>query len=326
MKEIHVNFTDFWSGFDPKENFIYRALSKHYRVIVSEQPDYLFYSCGGYRHLRYPDAIRIFYTGENITPDFNVCDYAIGFHHIHLEDRYLRFPLFLCYRVGHDELKRLEQPLHATPALARRKFCNFVYSNGQKADPTRELFFRRLSSYKRVDSGGRYLNNIGGPVPDKLAFLKEYKFTIAFENCAMSGYATEKITDPMRACSLPIYYGDPRIAADFDPASFVWLKSPKHIDEAIEEIVRLDNDDQAYLDKLSRPWIAEAGTIDRYEEQLTEFLSHIVEQPKEEAFRTTDYAWAGYYKQCMRRAMPLNRYYLFRKICGLAERSRHGKQ
>ena len=323
MKEIRIQFVDFWSGFVPEESFLYRALERHYRVVLSDKPDYLFYSCGGYRHLDYPDAIRIFYTGENMVPDFNVCDYGIGFHHLTFEDRYMRYPFFLIYRIGKEELEQLQRPKHITPQLAQRKFCNFVYSNGLQADPLRERFFRRLSEYKRVDSGGRYMNNIGGPVADKLAFIGQYKFTIAFENCSLSGYTTEKILDPMRCCSLPVYYGDPHVDADFNPEAFVWLRNADDVERAVDEIVRLDNDDEAYLAKLARPWFApgfSADIVAHYENALDEFLQHIVEQPREQAFRTTRYAWAGYYKLCLRRAMPLNGNYFFRKACGLAER------
>lgn len=320
MKEIRINFTDFGSSFVLEENFIYRMLSEHYRVIIDEHPDYLFYSVGGYRHLDFPDAVRIFYTGENVVPDFNVCDYAIGFHHLQFEDRYLRYPLFLVHRIGESELRRLEQPKTISREMAHRKFCNFVYSNGRQADPLREYFFHRLSKYKRVDSGGRYMNNIGAPVGDKLAFLSEYKFTIAFENSAMSGYTTEKILDPMRVDSLPIYYGDPHIDVDFNPESFVWVRDRESVEAAVDEIIRLDSDDAAYLEKLESRWFTRPATIDFYSQELLRFLQHIVEQPKEQAFRTTSYAWAGYYKQCLKRAMPLNGRYLFRKIWGLIDR------
>ena len=39
-----------------------------------------------------------------------------------------------------------------------------MYSNNINSDPVRDLFFRQLSKYRKVDSGGRHLNNIGGPV------------------------------------------------------------------------------------------------------------------------------------------------------------------
>ena len=314
MKEIKINFTDFWKGFIPEESFIYRFLSQYYKVTLSPCPDYLFYSCGGYRHLDYPDSIRIFYTGENIVPDFNICDYGIGFHHLKFEDRFVRFPLFLTHKNCWEELNRLEQPKQITSELTQRKFCNFVYSNGQKSDPLREYFFHELSKYKKVDSGGRYLNNIGGPVEDKLEFLRQYKFTISFENCSMSGYATEKIIDPMRVNSLPVYYGDPHIYTDFNTDSFIWLKDRESVDKAIGEIIRLDRDDETYLNRLSQPWFSHSSIQEFYADQLHRFFRQIMEQPKEKAFRTTNFAWAGQYKQNMKRTAPLSHNCLFSHI------------
>lgn len=320
MKELRIKFTDFWGGFIPEESFFYQFLSHYYKVILTPQPDYLFYSCGGYDHLNYPDSIKIFFTGENIVPDFNICDYGIGFHHLNFEDRFVRFPLFLIHKNGWEELKKLEHKENIPAALAQRKFCNFVYSNGRESDPLREHFFHELSKYKKVDSGGRYLNNIGGPVDDKLEFLRQYKFTIAFENCAMSGYTTEKIIDPMRAGSIPVYYGDPQISTDFNPDSFIQVKSQHEVKQAIEEIIRLDKNDAAYLHKLNQPWFSREATQDYYTDQLINFFRNIFDQPLESAFRTTNYAWAGQYKRDMKRTAPLTRNYFFNKAWGVLDK------
>ena len=42
------------------------------------------------------------YTGENQVPDFNICDYAIGFHYIDFQDRYIRFPLYHFYQQDYE--------------------------------------------------------------------------------------------------------------------------------------------------------------------------------------------------------------------------------
>ena len=65
------------------------------------------------------------------------------------------------------------------------------------------------------------LNNVGGPVADKLAFISEYKFVIAFENSSYPGYTTEKILDPFLVCSIPVYWGNPLIENDFNKMAFL---------------------------------------------------------------------------------------------------------
>jgi hypothetical protein len=153
-----------------------------------------------------------------------------------------------------------------------------------------------LSQYKKVDSGGKYLNNIGKSVVDKIGFLKDYKFTIAFENSSQPGYTTEKLLDPMRVNSLPSYWGNPLVAQDFNVQSFVNVIDYASIYEAIEEIIRLDTHDEAYLEKLAQPWITEEQKID-YQAKLADFLSHIVDFPLETAQRTTDYGYSRLYKK-----------------------------
>lgn len=320
MKELRINFTDFWEGFIPEKSLIYQFLSQYYQLSIVPRPDYLFYSCMGYNYLNYPDSVRIFYTGENLVPDFNMCDYGMGFHHLQFEDRYLRFPLFLIHKGCWDELERLGGEKDVTPELAQRKFCNFVYSrNKQQTDPLREDFFMKLSEYKKVDSGGRYLNNIGGPVADKLDFIKQYKFTIAFENSPVSGYATEKIIDPMRVNSLPVYYGDPRISTDFNQESFVWVKDRQSVDAAIEEIIRLDRDDEAYLNKLRQPWFSKDIRA-FYTNELLHFFRNIFDPPKEKALRTTRFGYVGIYQRDLKRTAPLSKNYIFNKIWGAIDK------
>ena len=81
------------------------------------------------------------------------------------------------------------------------------------------VFFDKLSTYKQVSSGGRFRNNIGGAVADKKAFQADHKFAIAFENTSYDGYCTEKLMEAFAAGTIPIYWGDPNVAKDFNPES-----------------------------------------------------------------------------------------------------------
>ena len=72
-------------------------------------------------------------------------------------------------------------------------------------------FFNALSVVKHVDSGGRHLNKIGYSVDNKMEFIKDYKFVIAFENSSYPGYTTEKILEPLVAGCIPVYWGSPAV-------------------------------------------------------------------------------------------------------------------
>ncbi|WP_147381213.1 glycosyltransferase family 10 domain-containing protein [Parabacteroides sp. AM08-6] len=311
MKKIKINFVDFWDGFNCFDNYFVNILTCYYDVEIDAKPDYLFYSVFGDNHLEYKNCIKIYYTGENDFPDFNFCDYAIGFQYFTFEDRSFRYPEYLLYE-GYNKLMDKEKTIDKL--LSNRKFCNFVYSNSKYAIPLREKFFHQLSKYKKVDSGGRLLNNVGGPVQNKLDFIKDYKFTIAFENSSLSGYTTEKLMEPMVVNSLPIYWGNPNVHLDFNVASIINLQSFSSFEEAIEEIVRLDNDDDAYLQKLSQPWLTQDQAEKNWEKELALFLCNIFDQPIEKARRRTDFGFGVMKKFREARFSRFLSYSIFRRL------------
>jgi alpha(1,3/1,4) fucosyltransferase len=246
---ISLGFSDFWGGFQPHDNYFTRLLAARYNVQVSDEPEYLIYSCFGREHRRSRAAVRIFFTGENRRPNFRECDYAFTFDHLERPEHY-RLPLYGWY--GEPDWL-VKAAVDAEQILTEKThFCNFVYSNPRCK--LRIKFFEKLSKYKRVDSGGRLLNNIGGPVADKWAFLKRYKFTIAFENDSHPGYTTEKIAEPMHAWSIPIYWGNPLVHRDFNPRSFINFFDYGSLDDLVDRVVEVDRNDALYCEYLREPW------------------------------------------------------------------------
>lgn len=172
------------------------------------------------------DYERVFLTGENATPLMDYCEWALGFDYEADigHEGYMRYPLYVWGNGGGSILHRLAARQPETPAerQARPHFCAFIYGN--KRAKLRRWLFRVLSLYRKVDAPGRVQRNcapIGSSLDDKLAFLKDRRFTIAFENSSASGYTTEKIVDAMLAGSVPIYWGNPRVAEDFDERCFI---------------------------------------------------------------------------------------------------------
>lgn len=203
---IRIHFCDF-GDMQGIAKAITALLQRHYTIILdSHSPQFLFYSVFGSEHIKY-DCVRIFYTGENITPNFTICDYAIGFDHLHFLDRYLRYPLYLFYEADVQKAAKKHESITQNTLKSKSRFCNFVVSNGN-ADPYREQVFYALNAYKKVDSGGRYLNNIGAPIRDKFAFQSECRFSLCFENSSTPGYLTEKLIQAAAAQTIPIYWGD----------------------------------------------------------------------------------------------------------------------
>src|SRR5690606_9454891 len=167
MKTIKLWFTDFFKDFNPEDNYIYHLLSDHYIIKLTPQnPDYLIYSCYGNDFLKY-DCVRIYYTGENLRPDFNLCDYAIGFDHLNFGERYLRYPNFALIEDQFLQLIKREVS-EDYKAVNKDYFCNFIYANSQ-ADPVRDQFFHLLNEYKKVSSPGKHLNNISMEVGERFS-------------------------------------------------------------------------------------------------------------------------------------------------------------
>lgn len=248
--KIKIDFSDFWGGFDKTNNYFYNLLKEEFDVIISDNPDYLFFSIFGNKHLQYK-CKKIFYTGENIAPPLHYCDYSFSFDYLD-DNRNYRLPHYLLY----DGYYELQRPKIIDESLANRKFCNFIVSNGSCQE--RNQFYNELSKYKKVDSGGRFANNIGYAVDNKVKFQSEYKFSIAFENNAyrpqFPGYTTEKIMEPMTVNSVPIYWGNPEIKKEFNTKSFINVYDFNSITDVINYIEYLDNNDKKYLELLNQPW------------------------------------------------------------------------
>lgn len=285
-KTIKLKFVDFWNEFDVNDNEFLDALNKYFNVEQSEEPDYIIYSVFGYEHLHY-DCIRIFYTGECQTPDFNECDYGIGFDRLSFGDRYARIPLYNALKCKPYLKKMCHRPRFTHEDIKDRGFCSFVVSNGF-SPLNRGKFFDLLSNYKKVASGGAYKNNIGELVEDKLLFLGKYKFHIAFENTAYDGYTTEKIVDAFYANTVPIYCGDPGIAKEFNSKAFINVNDFPTFEAAIERIKEIDENEELYLQMLNEPVILpDVSLID-----LEDFLVPIFQKPVSEARRRPLSNWS----------------------------------
>jgi len=271
---ISLGYADFWPGFNPETDFFTRLLRWRFDIRLSGRPDFLLYSAFGREHLRHR-CVRIFYSGEAVRPDFRDCDYAFTFDYLDRPE-HCRLPYYVRRLEGDDLVKR---GVDARAALARKtRFCTFVYTDPQGV--RRNRFFKRLSRYKRVDSGGGYLNNLGRRVEDKLAFLREGKFTIAFEHSLHPGYTTEKLTDAMRASTLPIYWGNPLVGREFNTHSFLNAHEFRSEEALIERIMELDRDDEQYAGVLGRPWLpAGRGNIYLDENRLLDQFDRIFRTP-----------------------------------------------
>lgn len=286
-KKIKIDFVDFWPDLVKEKNYFTDILEKYYDVEISPDPDYLFCSYFDNRHLAFRSCVKIYFIGENMVPDFNLYDYAMGFHNISFEDRYLRLPLYALYKEDY-ELVRNKHTFSDEYYLSKKGFCNCVISNPYPfADKKRERMYKALSGYKTVASGGRWMNNTGGPVKDKIAFEKDYRFTLAFENSSSPGYTTEKIFEAFAGDTIPIYWGNPGIAREFNPGSFINCHDYPNMSSVVERVREIDSNEELFLKMIKTPALKEGSQAaecmtDGYADS---FLRNIFDQKKDHAIR-----------------------------------------
>jgi len=291
---VKVGFCDFWQGVKKEEFILVKALREFCDVEIMDNPveaDYVFFSIFGDDHWFLPDkSIKIFYTGENVCPDFNACDYAVGFERMSYGDRYMRLPNYLATPFFKQPTLLMEEK-HLSEIPEKTAFCSFVVSNGN-GSPIRKQLFDKLSEYKKVDSGGRWLNNVGGPVPDKLQFESSHKFAIACENSSHIGYTTEKLVEAFAAKTVPIYWGDPEVCKVFNPKAFINALDYDSLDSLLDDVIKIDNDDELYEKMINEPALLSIeNSYDKEYSRVCDFMKGIISQSIESAQRYNRVFW-----------------------------------
>lgn len=275
-------------------------------VLDDKNPDYLIateliYTVTYYRALfnkLYERAkIVVFFTREAVTPDFNICDYAIGFDHgLSFADRFVRLPgpvqLYPAFvKQSKNEIDDLDKA--AKELKQKTGFCNFLYSN-PFAHPNRDLLFYAISNYKGVDSLGKHLNNVGnkaegykGHEDDSITLKRQYKFSIASENASFDGYTSEKIVTSLIAHTIPIYFGDKHIVENINPDCFVNCNNYNSLDEVVDAIKEIDGNDELWCRMISQPWQTQQQIDDSIirVEKYQSFFCHIFSQDIHNASR-----------------------------------------
>lgn len=291
-KIFKVYFVGFFATFDIYDNFILDFIKKIGKVEITNEPDYLFYSVFNDDYLLYTDCIRIFFTGENLAPNFQLCDYAIGFERMSFGDRYIRFPFYFGMKEYADDLKAAINKDRSIPKEAfERRFCSFVYSNSD-TDRAREDIFRVLNKYRSVDAGGRLFNSFNGHcVDDKYLFEFQHKFSIACENSSHLGYSTEKLMQAFAAQTIPIYYGDPSVIEEYNPAAFINCHEFRTYDQLLERVKEIDQNKKMYMDMLKQPTFVNDGFVEDIKQRFDRFISNIFTQDRPDAYRRNRYFW-----------------------------------
>ncbi|RZK01818.1 MAG: hypothetical protein EOO43_23785, partial [Flavobacterium sp.] len=131
-------------------------VSDQFDFIESSKPDFIVFGPYGNDLPDQGPYTRIGYFCENIIPDMSICEWAFGM----LPESYVPSKNYKYINWhGLDPqmfVKNWSENKIDEIISSKSKFCNFLYSNPVKY---RELFFEKLSSYKKVDAPGLSMNN-----------------------------------------------------------------------------------------------------------------------------------------------------------------------
>ena len=284
---LRVGFTCMWDSFQPDYNMFTLMLAEAGKAFDkdvvgvsidsmsegAEDVDVLIFGPFGDRWQKVNAKIpKIHYTGENTAPihreDIKL---NLGFRHVDMNDNsYLRLPLWMLEinwfradvnRIVNPKPLPIDRCCKVFMDEPHDKFCAFVVTNPRQE--MRNSAFHWLSKYKKVDSAGRLFNNMGteifaglgggGGEIRKFEFLKNYKFSLTYENESAPGYTTEKWLHAKAAGAVPIYWGDPKFEREFDIAGCIDAREAVTPMQLMELVSKVDNDDALYMAMRSKP-------------------------------------------------------------------------
>ena len=275
---LAVRFTDLWKNFHPERFFLLSILGDRWDIRPDDDANLLIYGPYGSKH-REHRGTKLLISGEPWQFAREACDFSISWHWID-EPSHLRVPngFWYLFEVGDEALDR--RTFRAW--VDRPNFCNFIYANGEP--PERRAFFEILSRRRFVHSPGSVDTNtepISGRHDidwrgSKIAYQRQFRFSIAFENSSHEWYTTEKIVDALLGGTIPIYWGNPRVSTDVNPSTFVNAHDFGSLAELADFVVALDEDrDNAQRYFESRP-IA-AGAVAVLAEEIRWFFQRVVD-------------------------------------------------
>lgn len=264
---MKLSFLDFWDGFDINNNFFLHSIKllTEVDVVSPEEADLIIFSCFGDKNFRYMNKRRIFYTGENLRPNFDSfypipqrvfqvakSDYALTFDFSD-DARNIRLPLWMLQIDWFGKTNYTNPQFTISPDLidinrysetTKDKFCCIMFN---KPSPHRLETIDLLSRYKKVDVYGSIYNNVGYGEDTKLEVISQYRFNICYENSIHPGYYTEKPLHAKIAGCIPVYWSDEKMSNDFNNKAFINLRDfNDDISKMVQYIISIDEDESSY--------------------------------------------------------------------------------
>jgi len=280
---MKINFLDFWGdGFQSDNNFFMHLFRETFGDVELAPPhecDVVIYSCFSGSHQAVPRTVtKIFYTGENIRPNYEECDYSITFDFDTYGGKNIRLPLWMLQIdwFGHGGYGNPEYVIPLDSLVdneftqkEKSKFCGFVFNN---PTDSRLKAIEVLGRYKRVDCYGTLFGNWFYGEKKKYNILSDYKFSICFENSTHDGYYTEKLLHAKLAGTIPIYWTDKNAGRDFNVKSFLNLTDFDTMEDLMEKVKEIDQDEDLYNSMRNEPLFTKTPNLENIKTELKKIL------------------------------------------------------
>lgn len=278
MKTLRYCIKNWWDN--SNTNVITDILSKHFNIIYDDKnPDLIIYSCfKGFNQNTsiIKDIPSLFIMGENrFIPEIPTgIHYSITFEPTQGNNLQAGFPLFFNSNTINKDIDKLLNERQLNNFSNKKFACAVISNNWSSKINFRINLVNIITKYKDIDYGGKWRNNVGGPVKDKIEFLNNYKFNICCENSQRDMYITEKILDAYLGNTVPIYAGG-NAETIFNPDSFINLNG-KAEDEIIEIIKEINENDELYKKMYNATILLYENYFKKKYEEIEQFLVNLV--------------------------------------------------
>lgn len=263
---------------DSPESFIYDILNDTYIFKYTDNPDFLFYTTSVKGSDAYRKCVRIFFTTEDIFPDFNKCDYGISPMPLNFGERHAKYlPVGKSYKIYGTLLAQKNKAFGKS--MASRKFCNVVSAGNStmKRTETETTFVKLLSDHKKFDfiSPFYWIMQIFRGSKNKPG-MENYKFTVVLGKAASDRDTTEALSNALAAHTIPIYFGKPKDCLGYNKKAFIDANDYESPSAIVNKVIELDNDNKAYTKMLNEPPLENMSYDPQAE--LKKFLINIIEK------------------------------------------------
>jgi len=181
------------------------------------------------------------------------------------ENKYVACPLFFAYLISSNLVNKIKNQDHNKEVkIPKNNKILVIITNPGDHNTIRNKYIEILQNFFPLDFAGKYKQNrprIEAHYNTQEFYdeISNYRCIISMENSEDMEYITEKITHGLIAGIVPVYWGGKNIGNYFNTKRFIHLESfnEENIIKTLNEIQKVLNDDEYYLEKINQPIFAD---------------------------------------------------------------------